>query len=207
LGTNGGGGKLKGALFALALVMAVPMIGCDPATSEATEPAPKPEQGTPVSSEPKEEPKKEEAAPQLQAGDNPNRVYQLRDLDKVKLTANGHTIDAWVMDTNSKRAEGMMFLKPNEVKDTQGMIFVFNGEQDAQHAFWMKDTYTPLDIIYIDKDKKVVNVGKGEALNEDSVFPTGAYQYVLELKQGVGKKLGIKPGTPIRLPGTLKADE
>ncbi len=137
---------------------------------------------------------------------HPDRIYQLEDLKVATIKAGSYEIDAWVMNEDGKRAEGMMFLKPEEVKDTQGMIFVFDGERSKDQGFWMQNTYTPLDIIYIGTDKRVVSIGRGVPMVDKNVPATGPYQYVLELKQGVAKKFGIQPGTQIEIPPEITAE-
>src|SRR5579862_4924359 len=80
---------------------------------------------------------------------NPNRVNQLRDLKVVPIKAASQTVRAWVMDTESKREEGMMFLTSKDVSEKQGMIFVFPDVQPAKNSFWMHNCPLGLDIIYI----------------------------------------------------------
>src|SRR6185295_13902305 len=66
----------------------------------------------------------------------------------------GVTIEAELADTIPKRTTGLMFresLPPNH-----GMLFTFPEEQEW--SFWMKNTRMPLDIIWLDKTKKIVHV-------------------------------------------------
>jgi uncharacterized protein len=126
---------------------------------------------------------------------HPERLYQLRDLDTGTVAFGRRQIPVWVMDTDSKRAEGMMFLKDDDVPEGHGMLFLFEEPQQPPRAFWMRNTHIPLDIIYISADRRVVNVGQGEPLNEDPVPADGAYQYVLELKQGTAARYRIRPGS------------
>lgn len=137
---------------------------------------------------------------------NPYRIHQLRSLKVAKLTVAHHDINAWVMDSDAKNQEGMMFLTDKEVKSDQGMIFLFPGVQpaDMRHGFWMHNTLIPLDIIYISSTKKVVSIAEGKVQDDTTLPPKGPYLYVLELKQGTAKKLGIKPGTKFDIPSTLK---
>lgn len=75
----------------------------------------------------------------------------------------------------------------------RGMLFIFKEASD--HTFWMKDTYIPLDIAFIDKNKVIVNIQGMVAL--DSENKHHAYQqikYALELNAGWCKKNNIKPG-------------
>jgi hypothetical protein len=140
--------------------------------------------------------------PDAAAVGNPNRVNQLKDLKVQVVKANGRPIRAWLMDNESKRQEGMMFLTEKDVADDQGMLFVFRDLQvtDGKRGFWMKNCPLALDIIYISPKKQVLNVGKGMPFREESVLPAGDYQYVLELKQGMAEKYGIKKGTVLELP-------
>lgn len=103
------------------------------------------------------------------------------------------------MDDDSKRQEGMMFLGDSEVKNDEGMIFVFDAVQPkVDHGFWMHNTDLPLDIIYIGADKKVINVGKGMPHSDATVAPKGDYKFVLELKQGTAEKIGATPGATVK---------
>ena len=133
------------------------------------------------------------------------RIHQLKDLETRKIQHNGHTLTVWIMDDASKRAEGMMWLEDKDVKDTEGMLFVFN---DAQpRSFWMQNCPLGLDIAYIDATGKVLNVGIGKPYDESGVPSKGAARYVLELKSGRAKKFGIRAGTKLVLPKNLKSKD
>lgn len=138
---------------------------------------------------------------------NPQRVHQLKSLKVVKIEGAGHVIDSWVMDNDQKREEGMMFLTDKEVKSNQGMIFVFDTVQpnNGRNAFWMHNTLIPLDVIYISASKKVVSISAGKVQDDTPLLPKGGYKYVLELKLGTSKKLGIKAGTRLNIPASVKA--
>lgn len=136
---------------------------------------------------------------------NASRVFQLKDLKKITIKAPSGEMHLWVMDSPEKEREGMMFLQDREVKDNEGMIFVFKEVQKVKDnaAFWMHNTILALDIDYISKDKKVVNIGQGRPMNDDQVPPKGDYQFVIELKQGMSKKLGINAGTVLDIPSSI----
>lgn len=135
--------------------------------------------------------------------DKPERIHQLRDLETKKLVVNGHTLTIWLMDDTSKIAEGMMYLTDKDVKDTEGMLFIF---PDARpRGFWMQNCPLSLDICYLDPKGKVLNIAVGKPYDETSLPSQGSAQYALELKVGMAKKFGIKPGTVLRLPAGLKS--
>lgn len=183
-------------------------MGCDPMAGSTAAPTPTPNK-TPVA-EKKEAPPAVKERPvtppsnsvQAKATDNPNRIFQLSSLEKATLKAHGKRLECWVMDTVSKQQEGMMWLVDKDVKDDQGMIFVF---ADAEpQSFWMQNTLIPLDIIYINEDGKVLNVVLGKPRDETSLPSAGPAKYVLELKGGMAKRFGIGPGTRIDIPSDLK---
>lgn len=181
----------------IAVLLSLVAIGC------ASEPPAAPVQPVAKAQEPKET-APEPAPIQTNPNDNPSRLHQLRDLKRVKLKVGAREIPAWVMDDDGKRAEGMMFLTAKDVKDTEGMIFVF---PDAQpRSFWMQNTLLALDIVYIDPAGKVVKVVKGKPQDETPLPSDAPAQFVLELKQGGAQKFGITKGTKITLPKDLRAN-
>ena len=96
----------------------------------------------------------------------------------------------------------MMWLTDADVKDTEGMLFVFGDAQER--GFWMQNCPLGLDICYMDPKGKVISIVEGKPYREDSLPSKGKAQYVLELKVGRAKKFGIHPGTVLDLPKNLK---
>lgn len=169
--------------------------GCQEPSPPATDVKPPPKVVTPTPSAPVEQ--------KQDPRDKPERINQLKDLKTRKMTVNGHTLTLWIMDNDSKRAEGMMYLEDKDVKDTEGMLFLFDTAEPR--SFWMRNCPLGLDICYIDPKGKVLNVGVGKPFDESGVPSEGDAQYVLELKVGRAKKFGIKPGTILKLPTDQKS--
>jgi uncharacterized membrane protein (UPF0127 family) len=136
---------------------------------------------------------------------NIHRQYQLFTLERVTIKAGKHSLKVWVMDTQSKRMEGMMFLSDEEVKADEGMLFVFAAPEPL--GFWMKNTYIPLDIAYMDARGRILNVAAMKPLDETPVRSRGAAKYALEMKQGSFKRLGIRPGMRIEIPQGVRAKD
>jgi hypothetical protein len=136
---------------------------------------------------------------------NIHRQYQLSTLERVTIKAGKHSLKVWVMDTESKRMEGMMFLSDREVKEDEGMLFVFAAPEPL--GFWMKNTYIPLDIAYMDARGRILNVAAMRPLDETSVRSQGAAKYALEMKQGAFKRLGIRAGMRVEIPKSVKAKD
>lgn len=133
---------------------------------------------------------------------NPRRMHQLKDLEMVTIKIGTQRFKAFVMDTALKRQEGMMFLQDKEVKSGEGMLFAFPDSDDR--SFWMQNTYIPLDIAYISKNKRIVSVHTMRPLDETGVPSAGPAMYALEVKAGTFRKYGIKAGQKVEFPASIK---
>ncbi len=136
---------------------------------------------------------------------NARRLFQLDDLQLVKIKIDKHTFFSWVMDTNAKRSEGMMFLRNPDFKDNDSMIFVFDRAQEL--GFWMQNTLVDLDIAYCDANGKIIRAATMKSLDESTVPSRGAAKYAIEFRGGLFKKLGIKAGMKVEIPSTVQAKE
>jgi uncharacterized membrane protein (UPF0127 family) len=70
------------------------------------------------------------------------------------------------------------------------MLFIF--EEERIYPFWMKNTLIPLDMIWIDKNGKIIDIQIAEPCTQDpcrSYTPSGSGLYVLELNAGRAKAL------------------
>jgi uncharacterized membrane protein (UPF0127 family) len=99
-----------------------------------------------------------------------------------------------IADTQEKQALGLMFR--DSMPEDQGMLFIFPGE--APRSFWMKNTRIPLDIMYFDKDLKMVSISANTPpcrVRLCPSYPSAApAMYVLELNGGVAAELGVGAG-------------
>lgn len=100
--------------------------------------------------------------------------------------------------TSQAQAKGLMFR--TSLPADRGMLFVFAKEDFW--SFWMKNTYIPLDIIWMDSRGRVVdmveNAMPSKAAEPPSFKPVFAARYVLEANAGFAAKNGIKPGARAR---------
>lgn len=97
-------------------------------------------------------------------------------------------LDIEIADTPYERQTGLMYRE--SMTDKQGMWFVF--EDEAPRAFYMKNTLIGLDIIYADKNGKVVSMIKNaRPLDEASLPSEKPAMFVLELTAGNADRLGI----------------
>jgi uncharacterized membrane protein (UPF0127 family) len=108
------------------------------------------------------------------------------------------TFQVEVADTPAKRELGLQYRRDLPVD--RGMIFLFPVE--SEHAFWMKNTPIPLDMIFIGRDRKIVGIVEHALpFSTDSRSVPGASQFVLEINGGLAKRYGIKAGDSVRFHG------
>jgi len=95
---------------------------------------------------------------------------------------------------DQSRAMGMMFR--DELAQDRGMFFLFRRE--APRSFWMMNTRIPLDIIYLDRDLRVVSIVANARPCRRAPCPNypsrGPAQVVLEINGGQAAELGLEPG-------------
>ena len=79
----------------------------------------------------------------------------------------------------------------------RGMLFIF--ERQEVQSFWMKNTYIPLDMLFINEALEVVGVVENaEPLTTSSRQVAAPSRYVLEVNGSFAKKHGLVPGTKVR---------
>ena len=120
-------------------------------------------------------------------------------LPQIQLNAGIHLIRAEVANTPESRMKGLMFRKTLGTSD--GMLFVFDEPQ--RQCMWMRNTYVPLSVAFIDANGAILNVEDMEPLTESSHCAAGAAKYALEMNKGWFASRGLKAGT--RIGGIEKA--
>ncbi|MEI6887140.1 MAG: DUF192 domain-containing protein [bacterium] len=105
----------------------------------------------------------------------------------------GTNFNIELADTSAKKEVGLM--NRDSLDSKSGMLFVFNFEQPL--SFWMKNTLIPLDIIFMDKNKKVVKIYKNATPIREDLTYVSTGMYVLEINGGLSDKLDIKEGDTI----------
>jgi uncharacterized membrane protein (UPF0127 family) len=98
-----------------------------------------------------------------------------------------------VASTELERQKGLMFR--HSLPEDEGMLFVF--EEEKIHAFWMKNMQFPLDIIWIDAAKRIVDIYKNALPCQDTceaLTPQVPARFVLEVNAGFVEENKIKAG-------------
>lgn len=117
-----------------------------------------------------------------------------------------YLITVEVAATPETRALGLMFRR--HLEENQGMLFLHPNV--IQGGFWMKNTFIPLSIAFIDSRGRIVDIQDMEPCPAEpcQVYVSKApYQYALEVRKGYFKKRGVKVGDRVtwRLHGLPKA--
>ncbi|HWP31824.1 MAG TPA: DUF192 domain-containing protein [Fimbriimonadales bacterium] len=106
-------------------------------------------------------------------------------------------VRVYIADSPEKQQEGLMFVKPHELGQDEGMLFIFT--DDTIRAFWMKNTEIPLDIAFLDKGGKIVRVYTMKPYDESSYSSDYPVRYALELHAGWLEKNSVKEGDTVKL--------
>jgi uncharacterized membrane protein (UPF0127 family) len=103
-----------------------------------------------------------------------------------------------IADTPVKRERGLQYRR--ELAADRGMIFLFPAE--SLQSFWMKNTPLPLDMIFINRERKIVGIVEQTVPFSLDPRSVGApSQFVLEINGGLSKRHGIKAGDTVRFDG------
>ncbi len=117
--------------------------------------------------------------------------------DRNKICFEDNCFRIEIAQTQEERKKGLMFR--DSLDPQKGMLFVF--KEEGLYSFWMKNTLIPLDIIWIDEDKKVVDIKENaQPCREEkceSFSPKEEARYVLELNAGEVRDIGLELGDKI----------
>ncbi len=98
------------------------------------------------------------------------------------LDAGAYTLKLEVADTDAERELGLS--GRTGLDQNSGLLFVF--DRPGNYGFWMKDMLFPIDIAWLDKDRRVVHIERGvsPATYPTVFFPQANSTYVLEVNAG-----------------------
>ncbi len=116
---------------------------------------------------------------------------------KSQVSIKNHAFDVEIASNTAERAKGLMFRK--SLDEDKGMLFIFPKQE--KHSFWMKNTYIPLDIIWINEAKEIVYIQKNAQPHSGSINPDIEAKYVLEINTGLSDKYNFKLEDKVSLEG------
>ncbi|TLG72878.1 DUF192 domain-containing protein [Methylocystis sp. B8] len=123
------------------------------------------------------------------------RADPATEIARITTATGEHDFHVEIADTPKVRARGLMFRK--SMPENYGMLFDFGAERPV--SMWMKNTYIPLDMVFIGRNGRVVGVAADtEPLSERIITsPEPAYA-VLELNAGAARRISLAPGDRVR---------
>jgi uncharacterized protein len=131
------------------------------------------------------------------AGRTQTPTAPLEDLSafpQTTLTISGggssHQFSIWVANTTPREEQGLMFVR--ELPADKGMVFI--GDQPKVWTMWMRNTYIPLDMLFVATDGHVVKIAHALPHDETVISSDVAVNAVIELQAGISDKLHMKVG-------------
>jgi len=100
-------------------------------------------------------------------------------------------INIEVADNDAEREQGLMYR--DTMEENNGMLFLM--EKEEMQAFWMKNTILPLDIMFVDSERRIINIQKNcKPFSLEQLPSARPALYVVEVNAGYADKYGIKAG-------------
>jgi uncharacterized membrane protein (UPF0127 family) len=148
-------------------------------------------------------------APQTKPQTKPQPVTELGQYLPITATAiiSGRELQLEVANTPSQQEKGLMFRPP--LADDRGMLFPFTPARPV--AFWMKNTPSPLDIIFL-LDGEVKAIARNATTCKTDpcpIYPENGVvaDNVLEVRAGLAKELGLQEGDRITVNFLLRKNQ
>jgi uncharacterized membrane protein (UPF0127 family) len=122
----------------------------------------------------------------------PSATLTISDGKKVR-----HTFTVWLADTPQRQAQGLMFVR--SLPADRGMLFVHREPRTI--SMWMKNTYIPLDMVFIDAAGRIQQIVEQTTPHSlDLIRSEAPARAVLEIAGGEARKLGLHAGQLVKHP-------
>jgi len=126
-----------------------------------------------------------------------DRLFPRASLQIATPDARLHKFEVWVADNDERRARGFMYVRTLE--ENSGMLFLY--PKPARIAMWMKNTYVPLDMLFVRADGRIERIAANtHPLSLDTIESDGPVTGVIELKAGTAERLKIDSGARVLHP-------
>ncbi len=115
-----------------------------------------------------------------------------------------HSFDVFLAESFEQKRQGLMHVR--NLAPNTGMLFLY--DDNAEQSMWMKNTYIPLDILFIRDDGSIARVARNtEPLSLASIGSGEPVSFVLELNAGIADALGIDEDSRMIWERALDSDE
>jgi uncharacterized membrane protein (UPF0127 family) len=136
--------------------------------------------------------------------DTPEPLAQFP-VDRVLVESSGKRfpVKVWIAATPQRHAQGLMYVK--SLAPDEGMLFVF--AQPSRQAFWMKNTFIPLDLVFIAADGRIVSIAaRATPRSLKTIDSREDALGVLEVPGGTAARLGWQVGDFVSHPAFGRAN-
>lgn len=117
-----------------------------------------------------------------------------REALKIQSGDKTHKFSVELALNSRQHAQGLMFRRT--MATDAGMLFIYRREEPT--AMWMKNTFIPLDMLFIARDGTVKKIAERTVPMSEAVIPSGGpVVAVLELNAGTASRLGLKAGDKV----------
>lgn len=120
-------------------------------------------------------------------------AQSLAQMPRLELTAGFYRIEAEVAADQANRMQGLM--QRRSMPANQGMLFVFT--QVDRHCMWMRNTYLPLSVAFLDEQGRILNIEDMQPQTETNHCAASPARFALEMNLGWFSGKGLKPGQRI----------
>ena len=112
---------------------------------------------------------------------------------EIELTVGGHSFSVELARTEAERMQGLA--RRRDLPENRGMLFVF--QVPALHAMWMRNTYIPLSVAFLDAQGIIINIEDMMPHTLDLHVASRPAKFALEMKRGWFTARAIKPGMQV----------
>lgn len=121
-------------------------------------------------------------------------------LDVKRASGTTEHFSVWVASTPERQAQGLMFVR--DLPAGEGMIFIHEPPRKA--SMWMKNTYIPLDMLFVGPDGRIVKIAAETRPHSlDTISSGESVKAVIEIGGGEAKRLRIAVGDRVQWPDVL----
>jgi uncharacterized protein len=125
----------------------------------------------------------------------PMHKLEIRDGKKVK-----HVFEVWLADNPARQSQGLMFVR--DLPDLRGMLFVH--DQPKEISMWMKNTYIPLDMVFISDRGRIQQIVEQATPHSLAIIRSDKPALaVLEIAGGEARRLGLHAGQRVTHPALV----
>ena len=125
-------------------------------------------------------------------------LLELDSFPKAKLEIlsgkESHRFDIWIAETSRQQEQGLMFVR--DLAENRGMLFI--AKAPRVFDMWMKNTYIPLDMVFISADGHIAKIAANTTPHSEAIVSSGVVVgAILELKGGEAARRALHPGDKV----------